>query len=280
MRVPLLEFDRITKSFSSVPVLRGISFDLDSGQTLVLVGENGAGKSTLMNVLGGNLQPDGGCMRLEGRACAPSDPEDAAPTLSEAIALLPIGLGFADQGRPPAAQDVERLRRLRLGHLRLDLRLSRSAWRNDLRRAATLASQLGAGLHVARLHNRRSGGDHGIRGARFPHVPRVCRPRRMGTSLSAAFAQLPISRRSGPARNRSEGSSAFGSLVEGTQRVRLQLDAPHACLRMLHAGNAEPACIDLEGFWTIPGDWIEASAGAADLVLPPFALACLDVQAA
>ncbi|MHC1765578.1 MAG: sugar ABC transporter ATP-binding protein [Verrucomicrobiia bacterium] len=78
MSAPLLKFDRITKSFSSVPVLRGISFDLASGETLGLVGENGAGKSTLMNILGGNLQPDGGCMRLEGRTYAPRDPEDAA----------------------------------------------------------------------------------------------------------------------------------------------------------------------------------------------------------
>jgi ATPase subunit of ABC transporter with duplicated ATPase domains len=54
-----------------VPVLRRISFALERGQMLGLVGENGAGKSTLMNLLGGNLPPDAGSMRLGSEACAP-----------------------------------------------------------------------------------------------------------------------------------------------------------------------------------------------------------------
>ena len=78
MNEALLQFNAITKSFSGTPVLKQVSFNLDPGQTLGLVGENGAGKSTLMNVLGGNVQPDAGSMRLAGEPYAPRHPDDAA----------------------------------------------------------------------------------------------------------------------------------------------------------------------------------------------------------
>jgi ribose transport system ATP-binding protein len=72
-----LQLDQISKSFFGVTVLRDISFTLETGKTLGLVGENGAGKSTLMNLLGGNLQPDGGTMLLAGENYAPRRARDA-----------------------------------------------------------------------------------------------------------------------------------------------------------------------------------------------------------
>jgi len=74
----LLSFAGIDKRFAGVPVLRQVSFAVGPGHTLGLVGENGAGKSTLMNILGGNLRPDAGQMRLSGQAYLPSSPADAA----------------------------------------------------------------------------------------------------------------------------------------------------------------------------------------------------------
>jgi ribose transport system ATP-binding protein len=73
----MLEFRSISKSFSGVRVLHGISFAVLTGHTVGLVGENGAGKSTLMNILGGNHQPDVGEMRLAGQPYAPRHPQDA-----------------------------------------------------------------------------------------------------------------------------------------------------------------------------------------------------------
>jgi ABC-type sugar transport system ATPase subunit len=58
-------------------VLWEVTFGVPSGRTLGLVGENGAGKSTLMNILGGNLEPDGGVMRWRGQAYQPRRPQDA-----------------------------------------------------------------------------------------------------------------------------------------------------------------------------------------------------------
>jgi ribose transport system ATP-binding protein len=74
---PVVSFDRIQKSFSGVPVLRGVSFGVGAGRLLGLVGENGAGKSTLMNLLGGNLVPDAGELRVNGQAYAPRNSQDA-----------------------------------------------------------------------------------------------------------------------------------------------------------------------------------------------------------
>ena len=72
-----VSFDRIEKSFFGVKVLKGVSFSVGLGRIVGLVGENGAGKSTLMNLLGGNLQPDGGELRVNGQPYAPRNPNNA-----------------------------------------------------------------------------------------------------------------------------------------------------------------------------------------------------------
>jgi ribose transport system ATP-binding protein len=77
MSPTILEFREIVKSFFGVRVLKGVGFELPTGHTLGLVGENGAGKSTLVNILGGNLQPDGGSMMLDGQPYAPRNPQEA-----------------------------------------------------------------------------------------------------------------------------------------------------------------------------------------------------------
>jgi ribose transport system ATP-binding protein len=76
-REPVVSFLGVEKGFFGVQVLKGVSFSVDAGRIVGLVGENGAGKSTLMNLLGGNLQPDAGELRVAGRLYAPRDPKDA-----------------------------------------------------------------------------------------------------------------------------------------------------------------------------------------------------------
>ena len=72
---PAVSFENISRAFSGVPVLRDVTFEVDAGSVLALLGENGAGKSTLMNILGGSLRADGGRLRVAGAPYAPRTPE-------------------------------------------------------------------------------------------------------------------------------------------------------------------------------------------------------------
>jgi inositol transport system ATP-binding protein len=66
MPTPLLSFQHISKAFSSVEVLKDISFEVNAGEIHALMGENGAGKSTLMKILMGLYQADEGSVIFEG----------------------------------------------------------------------------------------------------------------------------------------------------------------------------------------------------------------------
>jgi len=74
----ILQFDAVNKNFFQVPVLRDVSFSLDRGHILGLVGQNGAGKSTLMNILGGVLAADAGAILLDGKRLALRNAQQAA----------------------------------------------------------------------------------------------------------------------------------------------------------------------------------------------------------
>ncbi|MCO6415750.1 ABC transporter ATP-binding protein [Siccirubricoccus sp. KC 17139] len=62
-----LEVEGIQKSFGGVQAVRGVSFAVEPGEMLALIGPNGAGKSTCFNMLNGQLRPDAGRVRLQGR---------------------------------------------------------------------------------------------------------------------------------------------------------------------------------------------------------------------
>jgi branched-chain amino acid transport system ATP-binding protein len=62
----LLSVEGLEKSFGGVVAARNVSFALDGGRLLAIIGPNGAGKSTIFNMLGGQLQPDRGRVRLAG----------------------------------------------------------------------------------------------------------------------------------------------------------------------------------------------------------------------
>lgn len=64
--IMLVEMRNIKKSFGANLVLKNVTFQIDAGEVLGLLGENGAGKSTLMNILGGVHQMDGGAIYIDG----------------------------------------------------------------------------------------------------------------------------------------------------------------------------------------------------------------------
>ncbi len=63
---PLLRIDDLHKRFREDEVLKGVSFDVQRGQTIVVMGPSGTGKSTLLRCINRLVEPDGGRIWLDG----------------------------------------------------------------------------------------------------------------------------------------------------------------------------------------------------------------------
>ena len=70
----LLELTDVRKNFGSIEALRGVSFSVEAGSAVALVGDNGAGKSTLMKTITGVHRPDSGGIVFDGVPLAQLDP--------------------------------------------------------------------------------------------------------------------------------------------------------------------------------------------------------------
>ena len=65
-----LSLQNIQKTYEQQPLLRGISFQVQSGQTICLLGSSGSGKSTLLRIIAGLEKPDQGCVCWNGENLA------------------------------------------------------------------------------------------------------------------------------------------------------------------------------------------------------------------
>jgi simple sugar transport system ATP-binding protein len=72
----LLELHDVRKNFGAIEALRGVTFSVEAGSVVGLVGDNGAGKSTLMKTITGIHRPDSGDIRFDGASLAGKDPGD------------------------------------------------------------------------------------------------------------------------------------------------------------------------------------------------------------
>lgn len=76
MSVPALEVLGVSKDFGRIIALRGVSFSVQSGEFVSILGRNGAGKTTLLNIVSGVSRPSEGEVKLFGTD--PSDRENKA----------------------------------------------------------------------------------------------------------------------------------------------------------------------------------------------------------
>jgi len=91
----LLEVNNIKKSFGKTEVLKGISFSLEKGQVLAIIGSSGSGKTTLLRCLNFLELADAGTITVDGKVLI--DSSDAATLSDEAIRQNRLYFGLVFQ---------------------------------------------------------------------------------------------------------------------------------------------------------------------------------------
>ena len=85
----ILEVEHLEKRFGGTPVLQDVSFSLEQGQTLAILGSSGSGKTTLLRCLNALEQPDAGRIRVAGETLF-----DGGIRAAKRGGRLPFGLVF------------------------------------------------------------------------------------------------------------------------------------------------------------------------------------------
>ena len=84
----LLKVTDLVVSYGGIEALKGISFEVDEGQIVTLIGANGAGKSTTLRTISGLVQPKDGRIYFEGRDITDYNTQKIVET---GIAMVPEG---------------------------------------------------------------------------------------------------------------------------------------------------------------------------------------------
>lgn len=142
----LLRVEDLAKSYGHGPqsqsVLRGVSLEVEAGESLAITGESGSGKSTLLHLIGLLDQPDAGAIRIAGEAVTALDDSGRARWRRERI-----GLVFQQFNLVPSLTVA--------GNLALQARLAKQ---HDPAWIQTLAGRLGLIEYLHRYPEQLSGG--------------------------------------------------------------------------------------------------------------------------
>ena len=88
--MPALQIQNVWKYYGDYPALRDVTFDVEEGACLALLGRNGAGKTTLLKILAGLSRPGKGSIRILG--------DDARAQITRRrIGVLGHGIGIYDE---------------------------------------------------------------------------------------------------------------------------------------------------------------------------------------
>src|SRR5512136_2203536 len=85
----LLEVEDLNVYYGAIHALQGISFTVDQGEIVTLIGANGAGKSTTLRTISGLLRPRRGAVRFHGDDITMTPPEQ----------IVRLGIGHVPEGR-------------------------------------------------------------------------------------------------------------------------------------------------------------------------------------
>ncbi len=117
----VLEVKNVTKTYPGVVALDNVSFDVEEGEILALIGENGAGKSTVIKTISGAITPDSGTITIAGKTyekLTPSIAKNAGiGVVYQELNLVPSlsimeNIFLGDQvGKRPFMPDFKEMRR-------------------------------------------------------------------------------------------------------------------------------------------------------------------------
>jgi len=154
MSSPLLKLTDVSKRYEApdgaeaVPILRNITLEIGSGDSVAIIGPSGSGKSTLLNIIGTLDRPTGGQVRLEGQDLSRLDDLQLA-----AVRNRQIGFIFQAHHLLPQCTVLENV-------LVPTLANKDAALRNGaVERAKRLLDKVGLGARLTHPPGRLSGGE-------------------------------------------------------------------------------------------------------------------------
>jgi len=80
----MIQVSNLTRYYGALPALRNVSFSVEKGEIVGLLGLNGAGKTTALKILAGILSPSEGSVTMEGKSVT-----DSSDALKSRIGFLP-----------------------------------------------------------------------------------------------------------------------------------------------------------------------------------------------
>ena len=84
----ILKVEDINVYYGSIHAIKGVSFEVNEGEIVTLIGANGAGKSTTLNTVAGLMKPRSGSITFEGQQVAGTPASKIVP---QGMALCPEG---------------------------------------------------------------------------------------------------------------------------------------------------------------------------------------------
>jgi branched-chain amino acid transport system ATP-binding protein len=138
----LIEAHDLAKAYGGVDAVRGVSLGVSTGEIVALIGPNGAGKSTCFNALNGQIRPDAGTIRFDGRDITGWPPRE--------VWRLGVGRTFQVTATFASMSVIENVEMVLLSHAGRAARLWGLATRAERERAESLLALVGMLEHAER----------------------------------------------------------------------------------------------------------------------------------
>src|SRR6478752_9846230 len=145
----VVSVEHVSRTYGSgtgaVHALRDVSFTIQPGELVALVGRSGSGKTTLLNIVGGLDRPDEGRVVVDGREVSTLDERGLVELRRDVVSFV-----FQTFGLVPVLTAAE--------NVGVPLRLRKVPTKDREARVQLLLDLVGLGGHAAQRHTELSGG--------------------------------------------------------------------------------------------------------------------------